>query len=83
MMPSSGNRASGISAVANSGIAEVIHQIAINAATAASRLAGALAASTGNTMRMANAAMPSHSPQTWLPTWAAPLAGRSDTEPSA
>ena len=60
--PSSGNNASGKSAVANSGIAAVIHQMAISAATAARRLAGALSASTGNSASRTNATTPSARP---------------------
>ena len=62
MMPSSGNSTSGISAVANRGMASVIHQIAMSAATAASRLAGTLVGSMGNTSSSTNAAIPSQNP---------------------
>ena len=56
--PSSGNAANGTSAVAKSGMASVIHQIAIIAATAAKRLAGGLSAATGNSVSSANATTP-------------------------
>ena len=64
MMPRSGKSTNGISAVANRGIASVIHQTAISAATAASRLAAGLVGSTGNASSNANAAIPSQKPKT-------------------
>ena len=62
MMPSRGKKTSGSSAVANSGIAWVIHQMAISAATAARRLAGSLPGSMGNTVSSTNTTTPRASP---------------------
>ena len=63
MMPSSGNRTMGSSAVAESGIASVIHHIAISNITAAMRVTRGLPGSRStNSNTRTNASGPSHSP---------------------
>ena len=62
MIPSSGNSTSGSRAVAKSGMASVIHQMAMSAATAAKRLAGSLSGTSGKIVSNANATTPRTSP---------------------